>query len=43
MDKNEILKTSKEYENSLKAMKPNIITDKLLAEPYKDEDIQKGM
>lgn len=43
MDKKEILKTSKEYENSLKAMKPNIITDKLLAEPYEDEDIQKGM
>ena len=43
MDKKEILKTSKEYENSLKAMKPNIITDELLAEPYEDEDIQKGM
>ena len=43
MDKKEILKTSKEYENSLKAMKPNIIRDKLLAEPYEDENIQKGI
>ena len=43
MDKKEILKTSKEYENSLKAMKPNIIKDKLLEKPYEDEDIQKGM
>jgi len=43
MDKKEILKTSKEYENSLRAMKPNIIKDKFLEEPYEDEDIQKGM
>jgi len=43
MDKKEILKTSKEYEASLKAMKPNIIKDKFLENPYDDEDIQKGM
>lgn len=43
MDNNEILKTSKEYEDSLKAMKPNVIKDKFLEEPYEDEDIKKGM
>lgn len=43
MDHPAILKTSEEYVNALKAMKPNIIRDKLLAEPYEDEDIQKGV
>ena len=43
MDKIEILKSSKEYEDALKAMRPNIIKDKLLEKPYEDEDIRNGM
>ena len=43
MEKSEILRTSKEYEDALKAMKPNIIRDKLLEKPFEDPDIQKGM
>ncbi len=42
MNNEEILKTSKEYEDALKAMKSNIIKDKLLSKPYEDEDIQRG-
>jgi 4-hydroxybutyryl-CoA dehydratase/vinylacetyl-CoA-Delta-isomerase len=43
MSRQEQLKTSKEYENALKKMKPNIIKDKLLEKPFENEDIQKGM
>lgn len=43
MAKQEKLRTSKEYEDALKAMKPNVIKDKLLSKPFYDEDIQKGM
>ena len=43
MEQSEILKTAKEYEDALKAMKPNIIRDTLLEKPFEDEDIQKGM
>ncbi len=43
MEKKEILKTSQEYLAALKAMRPNIIRDRLLEEPYEDEDIQKGV
>jgi 4-hydroxyphenylacetate 3-monooxygenase/4-hydroxybutyryl-CoA dehydratase/vinylacetyl-CoA-Delta-isomerase len=43
MDNEEKLKTPGEYEESLKKMRPNIIKDKLLPEPFEDEDIQKGM
>ena len=43
MDNQEILKTSKEYEEKLKNLKPNIIRDKKLEDPFNDEDIQKGM
>ena len=42
MDKNEILKTSAEYRDALKKLKPNIIKDKMLEEPCEDEDIQRG-
>ncbi|MCK4836313.1 MAG: hypothetical protein KAT17_06735 [Candidatus Aminicenantes bacterium] len=43
MNDQEKLKTSGEYVNALKKMRPNIITDKLLEKPFEDEDIQKGM
>lgn len=43
MENQEILRTSKEYENALKKMNLNIIKDKLLEKPYEDQDIQKGM
>lgn len=43
MDDQTILKTSKEYEESLKKLKLNIIKDRLLQKPYEDEDIRKGM
>jgi 4-hydroxyphenylacetate 3-monooxygenase/4-hydroxybutyryl-CoA dehydratase/vinylacetyl-CoA-Delta-isomerase len=43
MEKKERLKTSEEYKKALKKLKPNIIKDKLLSNPYDDEDIQKGV
>ncbi len=43
MDHKEALRTSEEYKNALKAMRPSIIKDKLLEEPYEDEDILKGV
>ncbi len=43
MNEKDKVKTSEEYVNALKKLKPNVITDRLLAEPYEDEDIQKGM
>ncbi|MGD2246169.1 MAG: 4-hydroxyphenylacetate 3-hydroxylase N-terminal domain-containing protein [Candidatus Aminicenantes bacterium] len=43
MENQEILRTSKEYEDALKKMKSNIIKEKLLDKPFEDEDIQKGM
>jgi aromatic ring hydroxylase len=43
MKDQEILKTSKEYKTALKSMKPNIIKEDLLSNPFEDEDIQKGM
>lgn len=42
MDNQESLKTPKEYMDALKALKPNIIKDRLLEKPFEDEDIQKG-
>jgi len=39
----EILKNSEEYIKALKAMKPCIIKDKQVSEPFDDEDIQKGI
>ena len=43
MEQSEALRTSKQYEDALKAMKPNIIRDKLLDRPFEDPDVQKGM
>lgn len=43
MSKNEALKTSGEYYQALKKMKPHIIKDRLLENPYDDEDIKKGI
>jgi len=42
MDDYEKLKSSEEYFEKLKGLTPNIIKDKLLQNPYDDEDIQKG-
>lgn len=42
MDDYEKLKSSDQYLEKLKALKSNIIKDKLLLKPYDDEDIQKG-
>jgi aromatic ring hydroxylase len=43
MDDHEALKTSGEYLQALKKMKPHIVKDKLLDNPYDDEDIKKGI
>jgi aromatic ring hydroxylase len=43
MEKKEVLRTSEEYREALRKMKPSIIKNKLLENPYDDEDIQKGM
>ena len=43
MSNNEALKTPEEYVEALKKMKPHIVKDKLLDNPYEDEDIIKGM
>lgn len=43
MDNKLALKTSKEYFQALKKMKPHIVKDRLLDNPYDDEDIKKGM
>ena len=43
MDNKTTLKTSSEYMEALKKMKPNIIKDRLLEKPFEDPDIQKGM
>lgn len=37
------VKTSEDYVNALKKLKPNVITNRLLDKPYEDEDIKKGM
>jgi aromatic ring hydroxylase len=42
-DNQTALRTSAEYRQALKNSHPSIIKDKLLAEPYEDEDIQKGV
>jgi len=43
MSEQEVLRTGDEYRKALKAMKPHIVKDKYLPEPYEDEDIQKGI
>jgi len=43
MSKQDRVKTSEDYVNALKKLKPNVITDRLLDKPYEDEDIVKGM
>ncbi|MFC1629138.1 4-hydroxyphenylacetate 3-hydroxylase N-terminal domain-containing protein [Gemmatimonadota bacterium] len=42
MGDQEILKTVEEYEKALEAMRPNIVRDRLLEQPYEDRDIQNG-
>ncbi len=43
MSKMDRVKTSEDYVNALKKLKPNVITDRLLEKPYEDKDIIKGM
>ncbi len=43
MNEKEALRTSEEYREALKRMKPTIIKDRVLENPFDDEDIQKGM
>jgi len=43
MSNTDKVKTSEDYVNALKKLKPNVITSKLLDKPYEDEDIKKGM
>jgi len=43
MSKDEILRTSEEYQQALRKMKPHIVKDKKMDKPYDDKDIQKGM
>ena len=43
MNDREALRTSDEYRDALREMKPSIIKNKLLEKPYDDEDIQKGV
>jgi len=43
MKESDALRTSEEYKEALKKMKPCIIKQKQLENPYEDEDIQKGM
>jgi len=43
MSKQDRVKTSEDYVNALKKLKPNVITDRLLDKPYEDEDIKRGM
>jgi len=43
MHNDEILKSSEEYRQALRKMKPHIVKNKRLENPYDDEDIQKGM
>lgn len=43
MKDNEALRTSEEYRTALKARNPVIIKNKILSQPYDDEDIRKGV
>jgi len=43
MNEKEALRTSDQYREALKRMNPTIIKDRVLENPYDDEDIQKGM
>jgi 4-hydroxyphenylacetate 3-monooxygenase/4-hydroxybutyryl-CoA dehydratase/vinylacetyl-CoA-Delta-isomerase len=43
MEETTTLRTSEQYREALKRMKPAIIKNKLLEKPYDDEDIQKGV
>lgn len=43
MSQQEKLRTSEEYKDALKSMKPHIVKNKKLDKPFDDKDIQKGM
>ena len=43
MSSEDKVKTSQDYVNALKKLRPNVITDRLLEKPYEHIDIQKGM